>query len=316
MLISTSNKTGGVRQFSIGLKEGFERLGIEAELVTPISLIKDKYKELRDKEVLKILSVGAILLAPICRNVICVAHGFPRLDSYNAVKFISILLAYKIAEKYSKFVAVSHFVKLILENIFNINVGCVIKNPISKTFIDVDCSKNDRTFISYAGRLHKNKRIDLFIKAVKDILSMDKYKDYKVLIVGDGPEKEKLMRIADNDDRIRFVGKVESEKVKEILCKSKVFFSGNEFEALGIAYVEALSCGCNVVMPNLGGGIEIAPELNGKRIFTYYPPTDESKIKNAIINALEADNNVQFDISPYLPENVALKYLEVAENGG
>ena len=101
-------------------------------------------------------------------------------------------------------------------------------------------------------------------------------------------------------------------KVRDVLAKTKVFFSGCETEALGIGYIEALTQGSNVVMPNAGGGLEIAHELLGKRVFTYRLDMGFKTVYEALDIALKSDDKSEFDTRPFMPKNVAEQYLAVA----
>jgi len=318
VLITTSSNVGGVRFVMESLYYGFSRLGIESELVNLNDLITNgkRLKELRDTNILKILNLHALFISPLCKNCISVAHGFPRKDTYKLHRYLGILSAYMLASKFSKFIAISEFTKMIIESIMGIKMHGVIHNPIPHDFADLiysGCNRQDKKeYITYVGRFHPDKKIDIFINPLKELLKQ--YTDYKVLIVGYGPLKEKIQNMIGEDYRFIIVDKPSRNKIKDILLKSKVFFSGNPFEPFGITYLEALACGCNLVMPNFGGGIEIAPEYIGKRIFTYYLPATDERIYEALKKALVSEN-IRIDLSEYLPERVAMKYLEVAKNG-
>jgi glycosyltransferase involved in cell wall biosynthesis len=67
-----------------------------------------------------------------------------------------------------------------------------------------------------------------------------------------------------------------------------VFVSGNPTEPFGIAYLEALSQGCAVAMPASGGGLEIAPELIGRRIFLFSSSINRHAVVASLRNALHA----------------------------
>jgi hypothetical protein len=63
ILITGGHEVGGVSTFAEALGEGFNALGISAEIVSP-SLIFARWRDLRDPRVLKILSTAAVFAPP------------------------------------------------------------------------------------------------------------------------------------------------------------------------------------------------------------------------------------------------------------
>lgn len=107
--------------------------------------------------------------------------------------------------------------------------------------------KNKEKFdIIYAGRLIKDKNVGLLLKAIKDL-------NLKVAIIGDGPEKNKLIDLADELglSNISFKGFLEEDKdVYSYMKSSKVLILPSIREGFGIVVLEALACGCKVITVN------------------------------------------------------------------
>ena len=81
----------------------------------------------------------------------------------------------------------------------------------------------------------------------------------KLLLVGDGPDRnrmEKLARDLDVHRDLRFLGKLEA--VEEVLSVGDLFLMPSENESFGLAALEAMACEVPVVSTNAGG----IPELN------------------------------------------------------
>ena len=81
----------------------------------------------------------------------------------------------------------------------------------------------------------------------------------KLLLVGDGPDRnrmEKLARELDVHRDLRFLGKLEA--VEEVLSVGDLFLMPSENESFGLAALEAMACEVPVVSTNAGG----IPELN------------------------------------------------------
>ncbi|HOJ38051.1 MAG TPA: glycosyltransferase [Ignavibacteriales bacterium] len=79
--------------------------------------------------------------------------------------------------------------------------------------------------IIHVGRLIKWKKVDLLIKAVKKL--KDKYPDIKLRIIGDGPEKNNLIKLVDDlqlNDNVEFLGAIyDSEKLGYYLITSQIY---------------------------------------------------------------------------------------------
>lgn len=103
----------------------------------------------------------------------------------------------------------------------------------------------------FVGRLFYYKRVDMILKCVHEIVKI--VPSLNCVIVGDGPEKSKLINLANTygiSTNVKFVGK--QNAVKHWLLKSKIFVMTSETEGLPTALMEAMSCERLVVVPNVG----------------------------------------------------------------
>lgn len=120
--------------------------------------------------------------------------------------------------------------------------------------IEPDCGKvpsdleNKKYDIIFAGRLIKEKNVDLLIKAVA-LLKTD-FPEIRCCIIGDGPEKAELMELA---KEIGVYGNVEFAGFQEygaLIGKtkaSKVLVLPSSREGFGMVVIEAFACGVPVV---------------------------------------------------------------------
>jgi len=307
VLITGGHELGGVASFAEGLCAGFHDLGVPAEIIAP-SHIFARWRELRDPRVLKILSTTAVFAAPFARRTICVAHGFPRPDVQGWMKALAVAASFKLAGRCARLVAVSHYAAIHLRTIFNLRVDAVIHNPLHDAFLEE--RGNDapqRDCITFAGRLHPSKGLDRILPAMRAVLF--EHPELRAAIVGDGELRPALEAAARGNARIEFAGQVPPGEVRKWLRRTRVFISGCETEALGIAYLEALSQGCAVVMPACGGGVEIAPELIGSAIHLYSGRGSEPVVR-ALGSALAAAP-AEIPLAAYSPRAIARAYLAV-----
>jgi glycosyltransferase involved in cell wall biosynthesis len=310
VLITGGREVGGVTSFAEGLRAGFAELGIPVEIVSP-SRIFSRWRELRDPRILKVLGTSAIFAAPISRRAICVAHGFPCAAHQGWLNMLAKLASYRLAtgSRGAQFVPVSDYSALHLHFIFGLRVDAAIRNPMHPLFLEpAPEMAADREAIIFVGRLHKSKNLDLLLPAMRDVL--DENPGLRAWIVGEGPVRAELEKIAAGDGRIEFLGALAPHQVRERLRRSRVFVSACAHEALGIVYIEALSQGCVVAMPASGGGLEIAPELIGSSIQLFPVTAPREGIACALRKALLVKTKA-VSLRAYSARAVAQSYLAV-----
>lgn len=310
VLISGGREVGGLATFANNLLDGFEQIGIPGSVVAPGRLLS-RWSDLRNPSVLKILSTSAVFLAPFCRNALCVAHGFPRADAQGYVKAAAILASLVLACRFSSLVCVSQYVRTHLKAVFNISGFRVIHNPLSRAYLQPDSSNYPRSYITYAGRLNSVKNVDCLIGPIR--ATLDHYPHLKCLIIGDGPQRGKIKALIGDDPRFVMLGELPPAEIKTYLAKTALFCSGCETEALGIAYLEALSQGAKVLMPASGGGLEISLREVGKSVFLLPLDFDEALCVEVMQKALSTERSCTLDMSGFSPSVIARQYLQAVQ---
>jgi len=120
----------------------------------------------------------------------------------------------------------------------------------------------------YVGRLDENKQVGNLIDAVPKLCRIKP--DLKIVIVGDGPERENLENLTARlnlSTQISFVGQQTSEAIPDFLNQSRIFVMTSAFEGLPVAMIEALSCGLPVVVPKVGDIDDIAIDKYNALLF-------------------------------------------------
>jgi glycosyltransferase involved in cell wall biosynthesis len=101
----------------------------------------------------------------------------------------------------------------------------------------------------YAGRVLREKRIDLLLRAVA--LLAPRHPGVLLTVFGDGPHLETLVKLAEElgiSDRVVFRGHVEtSEEVWENLGRARIAVQPSEREGFGLFPLEAMAAGLPVV---------------------------------------------------------------------
>jgi glycosyltransferase involved in cell wall biosynthesis len=119
-------------------------------------------------------------------------------------------------------------------------------------------SKKEGFYLTIS-RLVPYKRVDLIIHAFA------KMSDRRLVVIGDGPEFKKLLKIAPSN--VKLIGHQSFHTVKDYLQKAKAFIFSAE-EDFGIVMVEALACGTPVIALDKGGAKEIVKDLKTGILFT------------------------------------------------
>jgi N-acetyl-alpha-D-glucosaminyl L-malate synthase BshA len=108
------------------------------------------------------------------------------------------------------------------------------------------------------------------VKRIEDVIrvfnGVRKHLPSKLLLVGDGPERqglETLCRELGITHDVRFLGKLDA--VEEVLSLADVFLMPSEQESFGLAALEAMACEVPVVSSNAGG----IPEVNVQGVTGY-----------------------------------------------
>lgn len=121
-------------------------------------------------------------------------------------------------------------------------------------------SENGALRLISVGRLLIWKRFDLIIKA------LERCDNVELSIVGDGPERTSLEKLAEKicPGRVHFQGQLEKAQVFENLAGSDVFVLPSVGDSFGNVFVEAMACGLPVIGARAGGVTDIIDDgVNG-----------------------------------------------------
>ncbi|WBL20819.1 N-acetyl-alpha-D-glucosaminyl L-malate synthase BshA [Zunongwangia sp. HRR-M8] len=152
-----------------------------------------------------------------------------------------------------------------------------------------DCQRElmadgDEKIITHISNFRKVKKIQDTIKVFYEI---QKKLKCRLMMVGEGPEKEKAEALAEElgiQDKVMFLG--QSHEIDKILCFSDLFLLTSKRESFGLAALEAMINSVPVVSSNTGG----LPEVNQQGVSGYLCDVGDVKgmAKKAI--AILSDN--------------------------
>ena len=200
----------------------------------------------------------------------------------------------------------------------------VIPNGIDFTsFLEVRRSDFGRSgngpVIGIVGRLTRQKGHSLLFAAAPGILQ--KFPDTKFLIIGDGPDREKLEAVAAETgiaDSVHFAGfRSDMPTVYEGL---DLLVMPSLDEGLPITLLEALAAGCPVVASSVGAVPDVIEHgRNGLLI----PPGDSASVEHSILLLLSDSNlrkrvaeNARRSVGKFSADEMARNYLQFYANSG
>ena len=180
-----------------------------------------------------------------------------------------------------------------------------------------DCRKNfaaeNQKIVCHISNFRKVKRIDNVIDVFYQI---QQEVDAVLLMIGEGPEKEKSREQAHNLgilDRVKYLGK--TSEIERVLCMSDLFVLPSEKESFGLSALEAMAAGVPVISSNTGGLPEV--NINDQTGFTADVGDVDSMAKGAI-SLLKDDNkranfgkNARQQAEKFSLDIIGPKYLEL-----
>jgi|Deesub1362B_J571_1020462.scaffolds.fasta_scaffold07907_2 glycosyltransferase involved in cell wall biosynthesis len=151
----------------------------------------------------------------------------------------------------------------------------VSKKEVEK--IKKELGINKYTTLTFVGRLIGVKGVKVFIHAMKDL-----NRDFKAVIVGDGPDRKKLENLVKEynlENRVIFTGW--RDDVPAILAASDIFVLPSYSEGLPIALLEAMAAGKACVVTDIGLPVE------NRRDALVVKAGDAEKLRKALEELIE-----------------------------
>lgn len=145
------------------------------------------------------------------------------------------------------------------------------------------------TTITFIGRLAAPKEPQLLLQAIA-ALPDDMRKRVHLTIVGDGPQRKRLQKLAwapnpSTDPghlNATLVGQQSREQIAQRLSQTDIFVLPSRYEGLPYSILEAMAAGVPVIASDVGGVCEAVGDDAGILI----PPGDMQALKDALVRLL------------------------------
>ncbi len=216
----------------------------------------------------------------ICPNAMLLRDGKPCELCVGHLPFAAIKHNCKYAESFTItiFIIASQLFHRALKT-FNRKVDSIIvlsdfaKSVFARTYLPVtnlfvkpnfisdicvpDMSGNRKHKVVFVGRIQSHKGVDLLINAW---MQMDPG-DYKLIIIGDGPDRSKLEELSKNCENIEWLGFIPHDEVRSLLNESQfLVLPSRWYEGFPMVILEAFASKIPVVIPNHGPFLNIVED--------------------------------------------------------
>lgn len=224
-------------------------------------------------------------------RIIASHHNYVNVEIKS---FLDRRLIWKLYNKCDNVIAISQGIyKLLLNKNVEACKLSLIYNPINVKHI-TSLSEGKiilphNNYILFVGRLSVVKNIPLLLKAFATIITRIQ-DDIALVIVGDGPERFNLMKLAEEmgvSDRVYFLGATSNPYVYMKHAKELVLSSYSE--AFPTVLLECLALGTTVVSTPTCGALEILD--NGKYGYLTSSFEDECELADKLVHAYENPMN-------------------------
>ncbi|MBI4699333.1 MAG: glycosyltransferase family 4 protein [Nitrospirae bacterium] len=155
------------------------------------------------------------------------------------------------AKTVDHFIANSHYIRDRIKRAYERD-ATVIYPPVDIGHFSLSGKKED--FFLTVSRLVPYKKVGLMVEAFSEMR-------LPLIVIGDGPDSERVKRRANNN--IQFMGYQKDDVVKTFMQKARAFVFAAD-EDFGIAPVEAQACGTPVIAFGKGGVTETVIPFNEK----------------------------------------------------
>jgi glycosyltransferase involved in cell wall biosynthesis len=136
-------------------------------------------------------------------------------------------------------------------------------------------------------RLFQKNGVEYFVRAMPRIL--ERVTGVQALVIGDGPERERLVKLAEElgvRSEIEFLGSRPHSEMPGLLSSGELAVFPSLMEATSVAALECMACGLPVVATRVGGLPEIVDESVGRLV----KPADPDDLARGVIEVLESDS--------------------------
>ena len=168
------------------------------------------------------------------------------------------------------------------------------------------------------GRLEAYKRVDRLIRAF-GVLAGGRTEPCQLVVIGGGPDRARLEALASEvcpSGSVRFLGRVEDDRLHSWLRTASVLCSLSEHEAYGLAPAEALAAGASVVLSDIPAHTQFTVSGRAELVDAQ---ADDAALAETLRRAMNAEPPPPDAPSPVpnwdeIGARLAARYLSLGQN--
>ena len=142
----------------------------------------------------------------------------------------------------------------------------------------------DAPIVAFIGRFAREKEVDVLLRAWPEIARRT---DAHLLMVGDGPQREYLQRLADSHERVLWMPyEHDREQLANLLAAVDLFIAPGSIETFGLSALEALASGTPVLSADRGG---VSEQIEASGAGATFASGDSAALSDAAVHLLGAD---------------------------
>ncbi len=221
-----------------------------------LELIFGKYKMIKNIHVHSngyVIFLGYIIALLIKAKLLIKITRIAKDSLISRERFFSRDIKLLIKRILLKIICKSNFVRLhcltksakITGSIFSKNI-VIFPNLIKSKHRKLLIKKEKSILIS--SRIIKRKNIDL---ALDEILKIENYSKYEIVVIGDGPELKNLKNKYKKISNIKFRGHINKKDISDYYAKSEFFINLSNSEGMSNAFIEAMVNGCKCIVSDI-----------------------------------------------------------------
>ena len=185
------------------------------------------------------------------------------------------------SNRVDEFVGISHYIARRIQKCYR-RKAQVIYPPVRTNYFQYDSRIAKESFYLTCGRFVPYKKMHLIVEAFQQL------PDQKLIVIGDGPDRKKMMSKAGKN--VEFLGFQEDSSMRKYMQQAQAFLFMAE-EDFGIVPVEAQACGTPVIAYGKGGALETIIE-NKTGIFFH------EQTSQALVDAIRYFENKKDQFDP------------------
>lgn len=321
-------ETNGIKIFRFNIKRRIWKF-IDPFFHLP-PLLKEMSPDILNAHYVSPTGFGGFFWSKIMRiPSVFTLHGEDIYDPIYSVPKVLQRLMKGVLRNCSDITAISSFVKNIVVSKFSISEERikVIPNGVNTKKFTPYCNgtvirekyhiKDNELLVLTVQRLHPRKAVQYFLKVISKISKSEDR--MRFMIVGDGPEKLKLMKLSRMlkiEDKLIFTGFVPDSTLPSYYAACDIFTLHTLYEGLGVVLLEAIASGKPVVTTIAGGTTDIIQDgVNGLLV----KPRDIEAFTNAVLilannkdlRTKMGERGRKMAVDKFDWEKIAKKYIQV-----